>query len=463
MARLFTPEELGVKTPPGGFRTGAWVPEAGGRQFWNGTFSEPGVIHPDSNQQGAGQRVSAEVNRQSSVAQGLQPNAIQQFVEQKTREQNIQRPQPIPQPAPIQQPIQPQQQLPAIPQPAIPDPNAPVEQPISVTGPGEIGAVNPAVPDLSALQQRLFKESGVTEQEDRLTQAEEDFLEARNAISDNPFLSAGVESQKLRKLRQKFEKETEPLRSRIATKKADTEMKLQLQLKQFDLNSDFAQQSMQQFGTLLASGALNNATGNDIANFTRSTGIPSSMIISAINTARRKDAPKPQIISYDDGFTQGFVMINPETGAILGRQTVASSKPTAAPTPKLIQFDDGTTQGFALIDPQTGAVISRQAIAGSKPRVGEKPAKAGSTEFKAEAQSSINQFVTQSVGRTGYLNSVNWKKAKDAFLGDALGSEKNFIEQFASRTNPTFSDESFQKSYGFPKIKREDITGEFSE
>ena len=46
-----SPEKLGIKPPSGGFKTGGWY---SGRQFWGGTLGDPGVIHPSSDQPGAG-------------------------------------------------------------------------------------------------------------------------------------------------------------------------------------------------------------------------------------------------------------------------------------------------------------------------------------------------------------------------------------------------------------------------
>lgn len=63
--------------PPGGFQQGGWYE---GRQYWNGTFSAPGQIHSESNQQGAGQMVSGEVLQQTSVAAGNAPNANANFI-----------------------------------------------------------------------------------------------------------------------------------------------------------------------------------------------------------------------------------------------------------------------------------------------------------------------------------------------------------------------------------------------
>lgn len=69
----YSPQQLGIKAPSGGFQTGGWYE---GRQYWNGTLSDSGVIHPESNQQGAGQVVSPEVKAQSASSQGV---SLQQF------------------------------------------------------------------------------------------------------------------------------------------------------------------------------------------------------------------------------------------------------------------------------------------------------------------------------------------------------------------------------------------------
>lgn len=55
----------GVPEPAGGWKQGAWVQ---GRQYWGGTLSQPGQIHPQSPQAGAGQKVSREVMAQTDPA-----------------------------------------------------------------------------------------------------------------------------------------------------------------------------------------------------------------------------------------------------------------------------------------------------------------------------------------------------------------------------------------------------------
>ncbi len=85
---IYTPEQLGIRPPKGGFQTGGWYE---GRQYWNGTFSDPGVIHPWSNQQGAGQAVSQEVRAQSAAAQGVSLQDFNAYLE-RASVTNIQTP-----------------------------------------------------------------------------------------------------------------------------------------------------------------------------------------------------------------------------------------------------------------------------------------------------------------------------------------------------------------------------------
>lgn len=51
-----------------------------GQQFWGGTLSQPGQINSQSDQIGAGQMVSKEVNAQSAVAQGVTPSNFESYL-----------------------------------------------------------------------------------------------------------------------------------------------------------------------------------------------------------------------------------------------------------------------------------------------------------------------------------------------------------------------------------------------
>jgi len=78
---IYTPQSLGISAPAGGFSQGGWYSS---RQYWGGTLSDPGVIHPQSDQAGAGQAVSQETVQQTSPdnwsyiqSQQVQANQIQ--------------------------------------------------------------------------------------------------------------------------------------------------------------------------------------------------------------------------------------------------------------------------------------------------------------------------------------------------------------------------------------------------
>lgn len=58
-------------------KEGGWYD---GQQLFGGTLSAKGVINANSNQQGAGQAVSSEVNQASSIAQGKAPTAIDTYL-----------------------------------------------------------------------------------------------------------------------------------------------------------------------------------------------------------------------------------------------------------------------------------------------------------------------------------------------------------------------------------------------
>lgn len=197
--------------------------------------------------------------------------------------------------------------------------------------------------DLQGIYQKLYDTSGIKD-----TQAQYDTLQgqlterqkARDAvlakINDNPFYSEATRVGRAAKVNDAYNNEAVTFtnqqklaQDKIATQKADVETRLNIATKQFDINSTQAKQAFDQFTTLLSSGALDNASGEDIANITRATGISSTMISSAINANKAKNV-QTSIQSYDDGTNQGYAVIDSNTGAIINKQVISNSKPTKA-------------------------------------------------------------------------------------------------------------------------------------
>lgn len=274
-----------------------------GQQFWGGTLSAPGVINSQSNQQGAGQAVSKEVIAQTN------PNNVAYI------EQQQQQPQAASSPAPSGGGYG-----------SVGTGGTGLPEPGTGTG---IGYNAPAPIDLQSLYTNLLNTSGLKDKEAELTAKTQAFNDAQSKINDNPFLSEATRVGRIQKLTTDYNNDIQGLQNDIATTKADNEMQISLAEKQFDINSQYAQQALSQFNSLLQMGALNNASGEDIANITRSTGLSSDAIYSAIKAQQQKDIPT-SVVSFDDGTNQGFAVINTQTGAIISKQVVAASKPPAS-------------------------------------------------------------------------------------------------------------------------------------
>ncbi|MCR4306246.1 MAG: hypothetical protein NUV73_04145 [Candidatus Daviesbacteria bacterium] len=327
----YDPNSLGIKAPAGGFKEGGWY---NGRQFWGGTLSDPGVIHELSNQQGAGQAVSQEVVAQTNPANVGYVNQQRQ-----------------------------QQKLPALnnsTNPAtFPGGDGSAAGAGAGTGiPGGVGFNQPTI-DLPSIYDKLYESSGVKGKQEQLFQYDKDFAEATGKINDNPFLAEATRVGRIAKLDDLYQKRTANLRGEIASAKADVETQLALQTKQFDINSEQARLALDQFNTLLGLGAFDGASGEDIAQITRSTGLSSSMINSAINANKQKNV-QTSTIQFDDGTNQGYAVINSQTGEIISKQTVAQSKPKATGSGKLNESEvKATNISNAKKAAQQGASVSQ--------------------------------------------------------------------------------------------------------
>jgi hypothetical protein len=293
MANVYSPQSVGVTAPSGGFQQGGWY---NGRQYYNGTVSDPGVIHPQSTQVGAGNAVSAEVNAQSAAAQGKTPEQINTYLQSETQKSKS---------------VAPTQTING-------NPNGMSGASTTPTSGTGLPTTTPqASIDLPKLYEELYKSAGVKDKESELSQKEKDYITAQGKVNNNPFLSEATRVGRLDKLSKDYESRVANLKNDIATSKADVETKLNLQLKQLDLNNQATQLAWQQFNTLLSSGALNNASGESIANITRSTGISSDMIYSVVNAQKAKDVKTSVIQSTKDDGTVTVSVINSDTGEII--------------------------------------------------------------------------------------------------------------------------------------------------
>ena len=378
----YRPEQLGIKPPAGGFQQGGWY---SGRQYWGGTLSDPGVIHPSSNQQGAGSAVSSEVNRQSDVAQGLKPGTIDNYL----REERVKYQQANPAPARTP-PVQTQRPAPT--SFKYDDTGAP-----GSTGGNTSGWDGGLMPteqlgfDLPQIYQNLYKESGIEDLQNKLSEQEKAYIEAKGVINDNPFLSEATRVGRIAKIESLYNERTANLRGEIATKKADIETQLNLELKQMDLRSEATQRAWQQFNTLLSVGALDYASDEAIANITRQTGIPSSMIKSAIHTRTKEDVETTVVQSEDDNGVVTISVINTKTGEVISQQNL-------------------------------GAI-------GTKTQVKEEV-------NEPEPLKEIGSYLASNANSYGHVSGDIYRTARNAFVGEGLGSGEEFDARYSVFRDP---------------------------
>jgi hypothetical protein len=257
--------------------------------------------------------------------------------------------------------------------------------------------------DLPKLYDSLYSSSGIKEAESGITASTQKYNDAVAKIKDNPYLSEANMTGRLSKINDKFTADNTNARNDIATKKADLETKLNIQTKQFDINSQQARTAFDQFQSLLSSGSLDNASPDDIANITRATGLSSSMIQSAIGASRAKNAPKlnTQVIQVDDGKNIKAVVIDQNTGKIINSQVIGDSKPTKGAAPKEISID-----------------------------------------------SKANQLMESNKNSYGHVSPTVWNQILSAYITDG-GTKSNFVKLYGSYADPNRGD--FTKAYGFSK------------
>jgi hypothetical protein len=270
--------------------------------------------------------------------------------------------------------------------------------------------------DLPKLYQGLYDTSGIKDIEAQLAAKSQAYTDAVSKIKDNPYLSEATMTGRLSKLQDKFNADTSNINSQIAMKKADIETKLNLETKQFDITSQQAQQAFNQFTGLLSAGALDNVSGEDIANITRATGLNSSMIQSMVAFQKKKNAPQPNITTVDDGINQYVVAIDPSTGNVINKQIIAPSVPKSTGGGGGGGGSSGTAGERAAASAKTALSDMSSLINGSLDASGNK--------------SSVLQR-----GSDGYLSPQAYQYYRSLWVAQGL-STKDFESQFSYLKNP---------------------------
>lgn len=192
--------------------------------------------------------------------------------------------------------------------------------------------------DVEALYNTNFNTPEINEANLKVSAVDAKILERQKArdeqvgiINDNPFYSEATRVGKINQLNEKYNADVTTLQNEkalaadvVAKKKADAEIKVNLALKQYDINNQAYKDQLNLFNSLLSSGGLTNATGTDIANYALATGIPTSMI-EGILDKQKQEAIKTQLItSTDDNGNVTITAVDANTGSIINKTSLGN-------------------------------------------------------------------------------------------------------------------------------------------
>ena len=343
-------------------QTGGWYD---GQQYWGGTLSAPGVINSLSNQVGAGQAVSKEVVQQTNPANW-------DYIQKQQAQYKG----------------------------TIGGDNPALSTAGNEIGSIGMGATTPEAINLPQLYENFYSQSGIRDVEANINKKTEEYNTQVAKIKDNPYLSEATMSGRIKKLDEKFSADKANLQNQVATKKADIETRLNLETKQFDINSQMARDSLDRFNTLLSSGALDTASANDIANLTRATGLSSQAIQSAVNANKKKNANTQVITSTNDAGEVTAVVIDQNTGEIINKTSLGNI---------------GNAQN-------------------------------GSSPKEVSITSKANQLLEGNKNSYGHVSPTVWNQVLKAYIADG-GNKKDFTDTFSSYADYNRGD--FEKAYGF--------------
>lgn len=146
----------------------------------------------------------------------------------------------------------------------------------------------------------------LTEQENLINQRKKQLAEAEALINDNPWYSEATRVGKVSKLREKANADINTLSdeynsysNQLKNLRTDAEIKVNLELKQYDINNAEYQKNLDRLNFLISSGAITNASADDLSSIAAATGVSPTMI-QGIITKAKNDGKQPHVITSED-------------------------------------------------------------------------------------------------------------------------------------------------------------------
>jgi len=231
--------------------------------------------------------------------------------------------------------------------------------------------------------------------------------EALTGINDNPFYSEATRTGKIAKLNDQAQRDIGLVQEQLSLKQADAQTKINIATQQYNIDSQEYQNNLTRLNTLISSGALLGASGNDIAQIAQATGMSTAMVKS-IQKNMESANNNPQVVTdTDDSGNVTVSVINGNTGEVIGQNSLGA----------------------------VGKATKSSSGSGAKPN---------STEV---LQPQMNAILQTKVGGDGFISPTDWNKNLRAWLAEG-GKQDEFVSLFNNYVNATHSEDYF----GYDKL-----------
>lgn len=210
--------------------------------------------------------------------------------------------------------------------------------------------------DVQNVYNTAYNTPEITAAQKEIDDAQKAYDEAQAIIDDNPLYSEATRIGKSRKLSDQFEADITRMENKMARLKADAEIKVNVAMKQYDINNQAYKDQLSLFNNLLAAGGLTNASGSDLAGYAVATGIPVSMLESIVSKQKQESVKPQAITSTDNDGNVTVSIVDTMTGKIIGKSSlgqIGAGKTATATENKQTYYN------YAKQDARSGATLQQ--------------------------------------------------------------------------------------------------------
>ena len=234
----------------------------------------------------------------------------------------------------------------------------------SINTSGSYSGGQPTI-DLNSIYNKELNSPDILSLQKEIDTKKQGYNTAVTSINDNPFASEATRVGKIARLDNTAQREILTLEEKLAQRKADAQVKVNVATQQYNINSQQYQNELSKLNMLISSGALLNASGNDVAQIAQLTGMSTSMI-NGIQNKMKTDAIKPQVITNTDNNGRVTVsVIDGNTGKVISQNSLGNIG-SADKTSTANQYKPGTATYVSAVNAMTQDLQSQ---AGSDKRV----------------------------------------------------------------------------------------------